>query len=79
MRREILTEFPSRIIDFENKNISIVQKQWKFRISVPMSYIALGHYSKIVGMRYGIKYDALRETPAGIKMRYIRETPAGIN
>jgi len=27
MRREILTEFSSGIIDFENKNISIVQKQ----------------------------------------------------
>ena len=40
MRREILTEFSSGIIDFENKIISIVQKQWKFRISVPMSYIA---------------------------------------
>ena len=39
MRREILTEFATAIIDFENKNISIVQKQWKFRISVPMSYI----------------------------------------
>ena len=36
MRREILTEFSSGIIDFENKNISIMQKQWKFRISVPM-------------------------------------------
>ena len=42
MRREILTEFPSGIIDFENKNISIMQKQWKFRISIPMSYIGLG-------------------------------------
>ena len=40
MRREFLTEFSSGIIDFENKIISIVQKQWKFRISVPMSYIA---------------------------------------
>ena len=40
MRREILTEFATAIIDFENKNISIVQKQWTFRISVPMSYIA---------------------------------------
>ena len=40
MRREILTEFSSGIIDFENKIITIVQKQWKFRISVPMSYIA---------------------------------------
>ena len=40
MRREISTEFPTGIIDFENENISIVQKQWKFRISVPMSYIA---------------------------------------
>ena len=36
MRREILTEISSGIIDFENKNISIMQKQWKFRISVPM-------------------------------------------
>ena len=27
MRREFLTEFSSGIIDFENKNISIVQKQ----------------------------------------------------
>ena len=27
MRREMLTEFSSGIIDFENKNISIVQKQ----------------------------------------------------
>ena len=36
MRREILIEFSSGIIDFENKSISIVQKQWKFRISVPM-------------------------------------------
>ena len=52
MRREILTEFATAIIDFENKNISIVQKQWTFRISVPMSYfdfleasfcIAVGH------------------------------------
>ena len=40
MRREILTEFATAIIDFENKNISIVQKQWKIRISAPMSYIA---------------------------------------
>ena len=40
MRREMLTEFLSGIIDFKNKIISIVQKQWKFRISVPMSYIA---------------------------------------
>ena len=40
MRREISIDFSSGIIDFENKNISIVQKQWKFRISVPMSYIA---------------------------------------
>ena len=40
MRREILTEFSSGIIDFENKNISIVQKQWKIVISAPMSYIA---------------------------------------
>ena len=47
MRREISTEFSTRIIDFENENISIVQKQWKFRISVPMSYIALGHHSQI--------------------------------
>ena len=36
MRREISIDFSSGIIDFENKNISIVQKQWKFRISVPM-------------------------------------------
>ena len=28
------------IIDFENKNISVVRKQWKYWISVPMSYIA---------------------------------------
>ena len=28
------------IIDFENKNISIVQEQWKIIISAPMSYIA---------------------------------------
>ena len=27
MRREILTDFSTGIIDFENKNISIVQKQ----------------------------------------------------
>ena len=27
MRREILTEFATAIIDFENKNISIMQKQ----------------------------------------------------
>ena len=40
MRREISIDFSSGIIDFENKNISIVQKQWKIRISVPMSYIA---------------------------------------
>ena len=36
MRREILTKFATAIIDFENKNISIMQKQWKIRISVPM-------------------------------------------
>ena len=36
MRREILTEFATAIIDFENKNISIMQKHWKIRISVPM-------------------------------------------
>ena len=47
MRRVVLTEFSSGIIDFENKNISIVQKQWKFRISLPMSYVALGHHSQI--------------------------------
>ena len=29
-----------KIIDVENKNISIMQKQWTFRISVPMPYIA---------------------------------------
>ena len=40
MRREISIDFSSGIIDFENKNISIMQKQWKLRISVPMSYIA---------------------------------------
>ena len=40
MRRDILIEFATAIIDFENKNISIVQKQWKIRISAPMSYIA---------------------------------------
>ena len=36
MRREISIEFSTEIIVFENKNISIVQKQWKIRISVPM-------------------------------------------
>ena len=36
MRREILTEFATAIIDFENKNISIMQKQWEIRISVSM-------------------------------------------
>ena len=30
----------SGIIDFENKNISVVTKHWKYKISVPMSYIA---------------------------------------
>ena len=40
MRREISIEFSSGIIDFENKNISIMQKHWKFRILAPMSYIA---------------------------------------
>ena len=30
----------SGIIDFENKNISVVTKHWKYRISVPMLYIA---------------------------------------
>ena len=29
----------SGIIDFENKNISVVTKHWKYRISVPMLYI----------------------------------------
>ena len=38
-RREILES--SRIIDFENKNISVVTKHWKYRISVPMLYITL--------------------------------------
>ena len=52
MRREILTEFSSGIIDFENKNISIVQKQWKFRISVPMSYIAFWDHDVMRRDRY---------------------------
>ena len=30
----------SGIIDFENKNISVVTKHWNYRISVPMSYIS---------------------------------------
>ena len=30
----------SGIIDFENKNISVVTKHWKYKISVPMLYIA---------------------------------------
>ena len=47
MRREISTEFSTGIIDFENENISIVQKQWKFKISVPMSYIAFLEIQKI--------------------------------
>ena len=29
----------SGIIDFENKNISVVTKHWKYKISVPMLYI----------------------------------------
>ena len=50
MRREILTEFSSGIIDFENKIISIVQKQWKIRISVPMSYIAFLEAAFCIGV-----------------------------
>ena len=30
----------SGIIDFENKNISVVTKHWKYKISVSMLYIA---------------------------------------
>ena len=37
-RREILES--SGIIDFENKNISVVTKHWNYRISVPILYIA---------------------------------------
>ena len=33
----------SGIIDFENKNISVVTKHWKYRISVPMLYITFMH------------------------------------
>ena len=34
----------SGIIDFENKNISVVTKHWKYKISVPMLYIAFVLY-----------------------------------
>ena len=43
MRREISIDFSSGIIDFENKNTSIVQKRWTFRILVPR-YSVLGVY-----------------------------------
>ena len=32
------------IIDFVNKNISVVRKHWNYRISVPMSYITFLHW-----------------------------------
>ena len=38
-RARKMLPIPLKIMDFENIWFSIMQKHWKFRISVPMSYI----------------------------------------
>ena len=35
-----LLQSPLKFMDLQNKNISVVTKHWKYRISVPMSYIS---------------------------------------
>ena len=49
-----------KIIDFENKNISVVRKHWKYRISAPMLYIAF-----VINGKTSYKIDARNGRPGG--------------